>query len=130
MPPQPDPGETAEERQDREKGGFPQVENKLSLDPTSILRVASWITYLSSSFGSKLTPGSQLADPKKHIVWLFDNTAYQPAHGKSYAPIAWHAHVVACMFEKHGRRDIGRWVAIIADLVGLDGNAGLDDKEA
>ncbi|KAF3491004.1 actin patch protein 1 [Arthroderma uncinatum] len=129
MTPLPGSGETPGEREDRESGGFPQVENKLSLDPTSVLRVASWITYFSSSLTMKLTPGSQLVDPKKHIVWLFDNTAYQPAHGPVYGPIGWHAHVVGCMFEKHGRQDIGRWVAIIADLVGLDGNPGLD-KEA
>ncbi|KAM5444911.1 hypothetical protein MferCBS31731_000366 [Microsporum ferrugineum] len=130
MPPQPEPGETPGERQDRENGGFPQVENKLTLDPTSVLRIASWITYFSSSLTSKLTPGSQLADPKKHIVWLFDNTAYQPDHGPVYGPPGWKAHVVGCMFERHGRRDIGRWVAIIADLVGIDGNPGLDDKGA
>ncbi|EFQ97618.1 hypothetical protein MGYG_00657 [Nannizzia gypsea CBS 118893] len=114
----------------RENGGFPQVENKLTLDPTSVLRVASWVTYFTSSFTSKLNTGNQLVDPKKHIVWLFDNTAYQPDHGPVYGPPGWKTHVVACAFEKHGRRDIGRWVAIIADLVGLDGNPGLDDKKA
>lgn len=126
----PESAETPAERQDRENGGFPQVENKLALDPTSVLRVASWVAYFTSSVSSKLTPGSQLVDPKKHIVWLFDNTAYQPDHGPVYGPPGWKAHVVGCVFEKHGRRDIGRWVAIIADLVGLDGDAGLNDKKA
>ncbi|EGD84602.1 hypothetical protein H112_08316 [Trichophyton rubrum D6] len=126
----PESAETPVERQDRENGGFPEVENKLALDPTSVLRVASWVAYFTSSVSSKLTTGNQLVDPKKHIVWLFDNTAYQPDHGPVYGPPGWKTHVVGCVFEKHGRRDIGRWVAIIADLVGLDGNAGLNDKKA
>lgn len=81
----PESAETPAERQDRENGGFPRVENKLALDPTSVLRVASWVAYFTSSVSSKLTTGTQLVDPKKHIVWLFDNTAYQPDHGPVWA---------------------------------------------
>lgn len=40
----------------------------------------------------------------------------------------WQAEVVACIFEKDGREDIGKIVAMIADLVGVDGSVGMDER--
>jgi hypothetical protein len=44
-------------------------------------------------------------------------------------PPTWHAEVVVCIFENDGREDMGRVVALIADMVGVDGNVGMDDKK-
>lgn len=85
------------------------------------------------------------AEPDKNVVWLLDNTAYQPqgkaAGDKSQQPgaaesteaveptesaQAWLAEVVACVFLQEERTDIGSHVAAIADLVGIDGEYGTD----
>ena len=75
------------------------------------------------------------ADPAKHTVWLLDNTAYQASSSQllqrattNRGPSMWQAEVVACIFEKDGREDIGKIVAMIADLVGVDGSVGMDER--
>ncbi|KAJ5084472.1 hypothetical protein NUU61_009051 [Penicillium alfredii] len=96
-------------------------------------RSSSFMNFFASILGSK-NPLAQPADPDTHTVWLLDNTAYQPvaADGAS-SPTAtaeqpsWRAEVVACIFEREGRKDIGKLVATIADHIGLDGELGADE---
>lgn len=71
------------------------------------------------------------ADPRKNTIWLLDNTAYQSqsdSTGQGSAARSWKAEYVACIFETNGREDVGKVVATIADLIGLDGEVGPDGK--
>ncbi|KAK5796438.1 hypothetical protein VI817_005723 [Penicillium citrinum] len=91
-------------------------------------RGSAFLNFFSSLLGSK-NPLAKAADPHKHTVWLFDNTAYQAIpEGENTPSTSWQAEVVACIFEKEGRKDVGKWVAAIADHIGLDGEVG-SDKE-
>ena len=56
-------------------------------------------------------------------MWLLDNTAYRPIRAGTDVPQPWQAEFVACFFHK-GRKDITKQVSAIADILGLDGNAG------
>lgn len=67
---------------------------------------------------------AQPIQPGHHVVWLFDNIAYQPIH-RSRQWQTWEAEIVACVFGRE-RRNIGQYVARIADFVGLDGAFGED----
>lgn len=46
---------------------------------------------------------------------------------KDGPPPAWQVEVVACIFEQDSREDVGKMVALIADMVGVDGRFGVDD---
>ncbi|KAJ5551324.1 hypothetical protein N7535_000726 [Penicillium sp. DV-2018c] len=102
------------------------------LSPTSHSRhISTFSRFFASIFGSK-NPLAQPACPRKNIVWLLDNTAYQPVNNEDdekTQPRRWHAEVVACIFETESREDVGKLVAAIADHIGLDGAVGAD-KEA
>ena len=65
--------------------------------------------------------------PRKHTIWLLDNTAYRPIHPYPHDPQPWQAEFVACFFSTD-RKDVGKFVANIADQIGLNGNAGGDTK--
>lgn len=121
--------ETVDERNERAKGNFPKVENELSIGPATVLRVYPWISHFSSLLG-KRNPFEQRATPEKNIVWLLNNTAYQPVQGsRSTSSQTWCAEVVVCIFNRHGRQDIGIWVGLVADLLGLDGSIGIDERD-
>ncbi|PWY76440.1 hypothetical protein BO94DRAFT_568378 [Aspergillus sclerotioniger CBS 115572] len=108
----------------------------ISKDPTILQKVAriahAWkrdssMLQLVTSFLSK-PPSIQMADARQHTVWLFDNTAYQPASSTISGQGSWRAEVVACVFRKDSRKDITKLVALIADLIGLDGEIGTDKE--
>ncbi|KAE8375069.1 hypothetical protein BDV26DRAFT_283741 [Aspergillus bertholletiae] len=72
-------------------------------------------------------PSLQEVDTRQHTVWLFDNTAYLRATRLAKGlKESWHAEVVACVFRKDSRKDISKIVAMIADLIGLDGEIGTE----
>ena len=75
--------------------------------------------------GSK-NPFGKKATAKDNVVWLLDNTAHQPIKAGQDAPQPWEAEFVACFFHK-GRKDISKSVSAIADTIGLDGKAGVDE---
>ncbi|KAJ5408505.1 hypothetical protein N7509_002388 [Penicillium cosmopolitanum] len=114
--------------------GSPAPDSKHESDgaePTPHLerRGSAFLNFFSSFLGSK-NPLAKAADPHQHTVWLYDNTAYQPVvEGDNSPSSSWQAEVVACIFEKDGRKDAGKWIAAIADHIGLDGEMGRD-KEA
>ncbi|PWY63252.1 hypothetical protein BO83DRAFT_412127 [Aspergillus eucalypticola CBS 122712] len=105
-------------------------------DPTVLHKVVrvvhAWkressMLQMVTSFISK-PPSIQTADARQHTVWLFDNTAYQVPAPTASRQASWHAEVVACAFRKNSRRDITKLVAMIADLIGLDGEIGTDKE--
>ncbi|WEW55397.1 hypothetical protein PRK78_000828 [Emydomyces testavorans] len=119
--------ETPDERRHRARGHFHRVESQLSVvhsvsSPKSFL--ISWAEYLASFLGWG-RPQVGRADPLQHTVWLFDNTAFQPGadhHHERHD--RWHAEVVAAIFHRHSRKDLGMLIALIADLIGVDGKLG------
>ncbi|PYH99256.1 hypothetical protein BO71DRAFT_415736 [Aspergillus ellipticus CBS 707.79] len=83
---------------------------------------------LVTSFLAKPPPSIQMATARRHTVWLFDNTAYQLVSSDTSKPGPWRAEVIACVFLKNSRKDITKLVAMIADLIGLDGEIGTDKE--
>lgn len=99
-----------------------------STSPTPVQekRSSALLNFFSSFLGPK-NPLAHPANPRKHTVWLLDNTAYQPVNEeRDESQPCWNAEVVACIFETEGRRDVGNLVAAIADYIGLDGDVGGD----
>ncbi|KAJ5122610.1 hypothetical protein N7476_006075 [Penicillium atrosanguineum] len=94
-------------------------------------RGSGFLNFFSSILASK-NPLPHAADPSKNTVWLLDNTAYLSINDDSdgNGQQSWKAEVVACIFQTEGRKDVGKWVAAIADYIGLDGEVGLDDHGA
>lgn len=72
-------------------------------------------------------PFGKKANPKDHEVWVLNNTAYRPVKPGNDTLQPWEAEFVACFF-RTGRKDITKTVSTIADLIGLDGQAGLDPE--
>jgi hypothetical protein len=77
-------------------------------------------------FLGRRDPFVQPADPKKHIVWLLDSTAFRPVHPYAHEPQPWQVEVVACVFVQ-GRKDLSKYIAAVADALGIDGKVGLDE---
>lgn len=124
--------ETAREKRCREKGNFQRVESQLSVLSVAPIHfpktfLISWAEYLASFLGWRFNHPAAHAEPRHHDVWLFDNTAFQHSTlERRDSPHTWKAEVVAAIFEKHGRQDLGRMIALVVDLIGLDGNVGDD----
>lgn len=127
--------ETREERDTRISRDFPRIESYLPLSWPG--RDLSWLGFMSSFLGSR-NPLAQPADPQKHVVWVLDNTAYRPvdpqghdrdrSRNRNRQP--WQVEVVACVFLKHDRKNLGRFVAAVADTIGLDGELGRAEDRA
>ncbi|KAL4865939.1 hypothetical protein BDV12DRAFT_187760 [Aspergillus spectabilis] len=104
----------------------PTVTPRLERLSNSWKRYSSMIRIISSTI---LRQPSQVADLQQHTVWLLDNTAYRhPASHVSGEPHSWRVEVVACVFRKDSRRDVSKFVAVIADLIGLDGALGTEKE--
>lgn len=73
---------------------------------------------------NKLKIDSAKVDREQHVVWIFDNIAYKPLR-RSDQGQAWQVEIVACVFGRE-RRTVGRYVAKIADFIGIDGRFGED----
>lgn len=112
--------ETQTERDSRSAGNFAHVESCLPKKWSG----TEWNfgDALSSLLGSQ-KPFAKEARTDKHTVWLLDNTAYRPIHPYPHRPQPWQAEFVACFFIK-GRKNSGKYVASIADQIGLDGEKG------
>lgn len=91
-------------------------------------RGSALLNFFSSFLGSK-NPLAHPADPQKNTVWLLDNTAFRPVAEDGSYSASWQAEVVACIFQTEGRKDVGKFVAAIADHIGLDGELGSDDNK-
>lgn len=112
--------ETAGERASRLSGDFP------SRWPRRTSAIGDAIKAVSSLLGRR-NPLVQPANPEEHIVWLFDSTAYRPVHPYPHKPQPWQVEVVSCVFVD-GRKDISKYVAVVADAIGIDGKVGLDEE--
>lgn len=105
--------------------GSDDVEKKLARSPRRNLGI---VNYLPSFLGWG-KQSVQFVDPQKSIVWLLDNTAYQPVSpNQSARQASWQVEVIACIFEKNEGNEFGEFVATVCDLIGLDGEVG-GDKE-
>jgi len=116
--------ETPAEPRGQACGDLPHVDSTLSVHSTS--HYPPWLDYFSSFLG-RTNPLALPANRRRHRVWLLDNTAYQPVTDDSQDPQPWHVEVVACIFLKSGRDEVGRFVAIVADALGLDGSLGVEE---
>ncbi|PYH46140.1 uncharacterized protein BP01DRAFT_338500 [Aspergillus saccharolyticus JOP 1030-1] len=105
----------------------PSVLQRVAKVVHAFKRDSSMLQYLSS-FLTKPSPTTQMANERQHTVWLFDNTAYQARISGSTQPNSWRAEIVACVFQKDSRKDLSKLVAMVADLIGLDGEIGTDKE--
>ncbi|PGH14009.1 hypothetical protein AJ79_03278 [Helicocarpus griseus UAMH5409] len=119
--------ETPLEKETRSKGNFQHVENVLALG--SVLNLRPFLGVVGSFLG-KGNPLVRPANPERHRVWLFDNTAYRVPGGRfNNRDPAWQVEIVACIFSKCTRKEVGKFVATVADAIGLDGDVGLDSPK-
>ena len=106
----------------RKNADFPTIEDKLDVKRFS-LQDALHFDKLTGKFLGQRNPFAKKANPKENIVWLFDNTAYRPVHASPHEPQPWQAEFVASFF-KQGRKEEGKFVGNIADLLDIDGKLG------
>jgi hypothetical protein len=109
--------ETPTEHVARAAQGFPTVEASLHWHTIGSRLSSPWLDSLSSALGTK-NPLATEIDPATDEVWLLDNIAYQPDAGSQ----AWAAEFVAAYFVRHSGKDLSRWVAAIANTIGLGAN--------
>ncbi|KAL2013994.1 hypothetical protein VTN00DRAFT_1519 [Thermoascus crustaceus] len=118
--------ETEEERQARAAGDFLRIERYLP-SRRATARVTAILRFASSFLGQNDTL-AQPAHPRQNTVWLLDNTAYRPVHPYPHKIQPWQVDVIACVFMAHGRQDISKFVGLVADAIGLDGEVGTDEE--
>ena len=109
--------ETSQEREARSKEGFYTVERTLPRHVGSRFNIPC-IDNLSSYLGVR-NPLARAANAKSDSVWLFDNTAYRPVHVYPHKPQLWQSEFVAAFFVRNSGKDISKWVADIADKIGI-----------
>ncbi|MCJ1432487.1 hypothetical protein MMC27_001844 [Xylographa pallens] len=109
--------ETEGEREARDAAGFPDVEGSLPKHIGSRFNIP-FLDNVTSFFGNKNVLAQEV-DPKEHVVWLLDNTAYRPVLGSSEERPPWEAEFVAAYFTRDSGKDVSGWVAEIADRLGL-----------
>jgi phosphatidate phosphatase APP1 len=102
--------ETSEERTQRKDASFQDIE---ALMPSLGRRSDSTFVDNVTSYLGKRNPFAHAVNPKDHIVWLFDNTAYQTPEGK------WMVDVTSAFFIKNSGKDESKIVAKLADAIGL-----------
>ncbi|EEH08893.1 conserved hypothetical protein [Histoplasma capsulatum G186AR] len=118
--------ETQQEQETRSQGDFDRVENDLAIH--SSVHLTPFLGIVASLLG-KRNPLANPANPEEHRVWLLDNTAYRAPGGRfNNKNMSWEVEIVACIFIKRGREEVGKFVATIADAIGLDGEFGLNNK--
>lgn len=107
--------ETEEDRITRASGKFPEFECDM---PKLKNRFNFSLKDNITSYLGSRNPLYSFVDPKKHEVWVFDNTAYQDRLGR------WKADFVAAYFVKDSGDDLGQVVAWVSEKIGL----AKDDK--
>jgi len=100
------------DRETRSHGDFEAIEAAMPI--LSNRFQSSLKDNLTSYLGSK-NPFFSNVDPEKHIVWLLDNTAYQPKGLGGN----WQAEFVAAIFLKGSGKDTSKIVADISEKIGL-----------
>ena len=119
--------ETEGDREFRDGAGFPGVERELPQHIGSRFNIP-FVDNVTSLLGEH-NPLAKAVDPDQDIVWLLDNTAYRPVHALSHDPQPWEAEFLAAYFAKDSGKDVSKWVATIADKIGLGQNDGMDKEE-
>lgn len=118
--------ETQTEHEVRLKAGFPQIEAKLPSRIGSRFNVPL-VGGLSSYLGHH-NPLATEANPAEDTVWLLDNTAYRPIHPYAHVEQPWQAEFVAAYFERDSGKETSKWIADIADTIGLHEMSIPDDE--
>ncbi|TID21738.1 actin filament organization protein-like protein App1-like protein [Venturia nashicola] len=103
--------ETSAERAQRKEASFQEIE--AIMPALHCRRSASTIVDNFTSYLGKRNPCAHAANPREHIVWLFDNTAAQGPDGK------WMTSVTSAFFVKGSGKDESKIVAKLADAIGL-----------
>lgn len=122
--------ESALEAKSRVAGDFVHVEREL---PSRNIRRYSGLLRTALNLLRGKNPMAQPVNRREHIVWLFDNIAYRPtppAGQHQYLQREaqpWLMEVVSCVFVD-GNHDLARYVAAVADAIGLDGELGSDEE--
>ena len=109
--------ETGQDRAARSQEGFQAVEQALPRHVGSRFNIPL-LDNLSSYLGVR-NPLARAVDVKTECVWLLDSTAYRPVHVYPHKPQPWQAEFVAAFFLRNSGKDISRWVADIADKIGI-----------
>ena len=109
--------ETSQEREARSEEGFDTIERTLLRHVGSRFNIPL-IDNLSSYLGVR-NPLARAANVKSDSVWLLDNTAYRPVHIYPHKPQPWQSEFVAAFFVRDSGKDISKWVADIADKIGI-----------
>lgn len=115
-----------------EVADFKKVEAKLfadltragvsSMSSTALIKLPSvGIEGLFGFLGAS-NPFIKTARADKNEVWILDSTGYKTSESST-----WKAEVMACFFQ-HGRGDLTKAAAAIADTIGLDGEPGIQEK--
>lgn len=93
-----------------------------SVSSTAMLKLPSVGIEGLFGFLGDSNPFIRNARADKNEVWILDNTGYKTSEAST-----WRAEVTACFFQ-HGRGDLTKAAASIADRIGLDGEPGIQEK--
>jgi Uncharacterized conserved protein (DUF2183) len=116
--------ESSLEAASREAAGFDDIEKRLP--KRWAVSEMGFLDRFTGHLGRR-NPFYKPANPEKNSVLLLDNVAYRPVHPYPHDPQPWQAEFVAAYFDQ-GRKDVGDIVSTIADIIGLDGNIGVDEE--
>ena len=108
---------TGQEQATPSQTGFPDVRRYIPQQIASRIDIPL-VDNLSSYLGAR-NPLAKPVDPVKDVVWLLDNTAYRSVNRVTRKPQSWTAEFVAAYFEKGSGKDESKWIADIADKIGL-----------
>lgn len=103
--------ETPDEKAFRKACGFNEIESKMPAIGTK--RKSTFVDNITSYLG-KSNPWTHPVDANEHVVWLFDNTAWQEQEGGP-----WKAEIVSSFFVKKSGQDESEAVASIASVLGI-----------
>lgn len=120
--------ETPDERRARNAKGFPEVEREFHCYPGLCLNIPLFDNL--TSYAGSWNPFARSIKPERHSVWLLDNTAYQPVHKDLSQSRVWQAEFLVAFFIRNSGKDISRWVAEIADKIGLGQGEGSLEGQA
>ena len=116
--------ETDQDRKTRTTGDFHSIERSL---PIVSSRLGIPVLDSVSSYLGQHNPFASSVKPGSETVWLLDNTAYRPVRFFPLKPGPWQAEFVAAFFKKNTGKDVSKFVAQIAEKIGLGNDEG--DKE-
>lgn len=120
------------EAEGRKDAGFLKVESLLfekltmagvsSFGSTALLKLPSAFADIVLGWLGDKNPFVANAKAGQNEVWILDNTGYKASDTNK-----WQSEIIACFF-RHGRGDLTKAAAAVADAIGLDGEGGLSPE--